>query len=178
MEFYSFRDGRPRGKCRVCYRTYKRIFDSKAKQTRVAERIQAMSDIPAPAETPASVPTVAQSTVVVPSDLKARQLEIVQALRVGAGMLNANAQQLLETLLRYAQTPTHPHHEWAFKFIVERLLPKKLYEDLGAKDAGLRPGEGGNRSSVTIIVQPATAPGTVDPLAGVKVVDGESQRME
>ena len=178
VEHWPEMEGRPSGKrCRLCERAYKKIFDRKAKQTRVAARIQQQVALEGTPAMPASMPTVPESKANLPVELPLRQLEITKALRVGAALLNSKAQEILERLIGYAASPASPHHEWALRLIAERLLPKKLYEDLGAKDAGIKVGEGGGyRPSVTIIVQPATVPTPGEPPA-VKVIDGEAERV-
>jgi hypothetical protein len=162
--------------CRLCSRTYKRFFDKRAKGMRVAARTQQAASLNGAAVVPAKDTAVSKSKDKLPGELPLRQLEIVQALRAGAQYLNEQARTILDTLFIYVADPTHPHHEWALKLVAERLMPRKLYEDLGAKDAGIMAGEGSQRPSVTIIVQPATAPAPVESPA-VRVIDGEATRV-
>jgi len=108
-----------------------------------------------------------------PGELPIRQLEIARALRVGAAKLNEAAEGILATILEYASNSQSPHHEWALRLIAERVIPRKLYEDLGGQAAGIKAGQGTARPAVTIIVQPAT-PAAVVPSV---VVEGESERV-
>lgn len=178
VEHWPKLKGKPHGnRCRLCARAGKKDFDRNAKQTRVAARLQTLATLAEAMPEPASKGVVAATREKLPAELPLRQLQIVQALREGAQLLNERARTTLERLFRYAETPTHPHHEWALKLIADRLMPRKLYEDLGARDAGLgKVGEGGARPSVTIIVQPATAPTPAESSA-FKVVEGESERI-
>jgi hypothetical protein len=97
-------------------------------------------------------------------ELAVKQLEATTALREGAAVLNRRSRWILARLLRYLHDPNHPHHEWAFKFVMERAMPRKLYEDLGSAAAGLKKGEQGTqRPAVNIIIQPATGPHPAEP---------------
>jgi len=178
LEFWPNAKGQPdvSGMCRLCNRTYKRLFDKRAKGARVAARTQGVASLTDTAVAPAKGGAVSTSRDKLPGELPLRQLEVVQALRAGAQYLNEQARTILDTLFIYVADPTHPHHEWALKLVAERLMPRKLYEDLGAKDAGILAGEGGQRPSVTIIVQPAAAPAPVESPV-VTVIDGESKRV-
>lgn len=40
-------------------------------------------------------------------------------------------------VLQYANDPEHKHHLWAVQLLAERILPRKLYEELGAAAAGV-----------------------------------------
>ena len=100
-----------------------------------------------------------------PGELPLRQLDVARALRVGSERLNEAAQGILATILEYAANAQSPHHEWALKLVAERVIPKKLYEDLGGQAAGIKAGQGTVRPSVTVIVQQA-APALPDSLSG------------
>lgn len=180
LEHWPEQKGKPRPpRCRTCQRDYKRLFDKRAVKERVAARTQQAASLTGPVTPPASGGAVSTSRDALPGELPLRQLDAAKALREGAIVLNRQAQTILATLMFYVDDPTHPHHEWALKLVAERLLPKKLYEDLGAKDAGILAGEGQSRPSVTIIVQPATiAPAPADPLLAAVVVEGTSQRVD
>jgi hypothetical protein len=102
---------------------------------------------------------VSQSDQRLPAELPLRQLEIATALRSGAEGLNQRAAGILATLFGYAEKADHPHHEWALRLLAERILPRKLYEDLGGQAAGIKTGQGTIRPAVNIIIQPAAGPG-------------------
>ena len=159
--------------CRLCSRNRKRDFDRKYKEMRVAARTQSLAslaDTPPPAATGRSVPTTGNAR---PGELPVRQLEVAKALRVGAARLNEKAEDILRTILDYASNSQSPHHEWALRLVAERVIPKKLYEDLGGQAAGIKAGQGAVRPAVTIIVQPASPAAAVPSV----VVEGESERV-
>jgi len=110
---------------------------------------------------PASGKAVSPSIRALPGELKVRQLDIARALREGADRLNEAAAGILATILEYAGNTQSPHHEWAIKLIAERIIPKKLYEDLGGQAAGIKAGQGTVRPAITVIVQQA-APASPD----------------
>ena len=173
-EHWPARDGKAFGSvCRLCSRNRKRDFDRKYRQMRVAARTQSLAslaDTPAP---PASAGAVTKSRDAKPGELPVKQLEVARALRVGAAKLNEAAEGILATILEYASNSQSPHHEWALRLIAERVIPRKLYEDLGGQAAGIKAGQGSVRPAVTIIVQPATPAAVVPSI----VVEGESERV-
>jgi len=71
--------------------------------------------------------------------LKPKQLDAALALRAGAAALNDNAVDILTRAATYASDPTSPHHEWAMKMFLSRILPEKLFAGLGQKAAGIDP---------------------------------------
>jgi len=171
------RRGRPAGAvCRLCARERDKMFSRNAKQTRVAARIQSLATLSETAATPAKVGPVSISSARLPGELPLQQLAVTKALRIGSNLLNEKAQSVLERLVLYAESPSSPHHEWALKLIAERLLPRKLYEDLGSQAAGITAGTGTVRPLVTIIVQPATMPAPGES-PSVTVVEGSSEKI-
>jgi len=164
--------------CRLCSRQRKRAYDKKYRQMRVAARTQDLAALAAtPTPTPAKMELLAPSQRDVKKDeLAVSQLQVAKALRVGAATLNEHAQVILERVIRYAADSASPHHEWALKLVADRVIPRKLYEDLGAQAAGIKAGQGTIRPSVTIIVQPAAGPAPVEP--SVTVVESSAERVE
>ena len=65
----------------------------------------------------------------------ASRLEIAHALKQGAHFLNAHAPGALATLAEYLEDKESPMHTWALQLVIERALPRKLYEELGATAA-------------------------------------------
>src|SRR5574341_222375 len=173
IEFWPIDKGNPRGpRCRTCVREYNRMFRKRAVKERVAARTAQQVSLNEASEPPASGTEVSKSKDALPGELPLRQLAVAKALRAGAAIINERAGVILEKLFGYAGNAESPHHEWALKLIADRLLPRKLYEDLGAKDAGIMAGEGSSRPSVVIIVQPATVPAPADAPSGA-TVEGE-----
>lgn len=68
---------------------------------------------------------------------KEAKLDVAQALRAGGKVLNEFAPSVLARLLQYADDPEHPLHQWAMDKLVDRILPRKLYEELGGQAAGV-----------------------------------------
>lgn len=177
--------GRPAGHvCRLCARKRKLDFDGKYKTRRVAARTQTLESLAGIMTAPASELVVSQAKDVTKVEGSIRRLEIAKALRAGAKRLNDHAGTVLDTVFAYAADKTSPHHEWALKLVAERVIPRKLYEDLGAQEAGIEAGAGGaHRPSVTIIVQPATAPAPAGTIRVINegpqsaAIDGESERV-
>jgi len=164
--------------CRLCARLRKRGFDASYKNERVAARTQTLASLANALTAPASAVVASKIKDTLAAEVPLRQLEVAKALRAGSTLLNENARKILDTVLKYATDPSSPHHEWALRLMVERVLPKKLYEDLGAHAAGISSGGAGgaNRPSVTIIVQPAAVqPQPAD--AGITVIEGASERV-
>lgn len=170
--------GRPVGLvCRVCAKTRKRAFDRTYRAQRVAARTQNLSTL---ASLPAVPPAKGreQGTTDVPSakELPIRQLEVAKALRAGANIVNEQAQLVLDKLFKYAHDQSSPHHEWAMKLLAERILPKKLYEDLGTQAAGIKPGSAAPRPAVYVNVQ-AAVPGQPAQVEVREADEGEWSRI-
>jgi len=155
--------------CRLCSRGRKRDFDGGYRTKRIAVRTQTLATLAGAMAAPASEVVASKVRDVLKVEGPLRRLEIAKALRAGAARINEHASTVLDTVFEYAADKTSPHHEWALKLIAERVVPKKLYEDLGAQEAGIDAGAGGaNRPSVTIIVQPAAQPAPAEGL----IIDG------
>jgi hypothetical protein len=151
--------------CRLCTRTRKRKYDRKYSDLRVAARTQGAASLTAATNPPASGKAVAKSSNARPGELPIRQLDVARALREGADRLNEAAAGVMATILEYAGNTQSPHHEWAIKLIAERVIPRKLFEDLGSQAAGIKEGRGTVRPAITVIVQQA-APSPPDSLSG------------
>lgn len=64
------------------------------------------------------------------------KLDIAKALRTGASLANEYVDMVMARVLQYAADPEHRLHGWALQFLAERVMPRKLYEDLGSQAAG------------------------------------------
>lgn len=166
--------------CRVCSRQRKRVYDKKYRAERVAARTQTLAvlaETPTPSPAKEGMPTLSGMASETVELQRVHKLQIARALQAGASELNKHAQGILERILLYAGDPKSLHHEWALKLIAERVIPRKLYEDLGAQAAGIKAGQNAPaRPAVTIIVQPATAPAPVEP--SIKIVEGVAERVD
>jgi hypothetical protein len=85
---------------------------------------------------------------------KQAKLDVAEALRAGGKVLNEYAPSVLARLLQYADDPEHPMHQWALDKLVDRVLPRKLYEELGGQAAGVG-GLNDKRPTFLIQVLPA-----------------------
>lgn len=86
------------------------------------------------------------------------KLEIAHALKEGARFLNEFAPIALTRLMEYIEDIEHPLHQWAIQFVVERALPRKLYEELGSKEAGVGGPTDKRPTFVVNVVQAQAAP--------------------
>jgi len=74
------------------------------------------------------------------------------AMAGGVGALNEYAGDLLAIVMAYALDPTSPEHQWALKLMTERVMPAKMFAELGLNAAGLLKGGKEQTRSVTITV--------------------------
>lgn len=81
------------------------------------------------------------------------KLDIAKALKTGANIANEYVDSVMARVLQYASDPEHRLHGWALQFLAERVMPKKLYEDLGSQAAGS--GLGDKRPQFVIQVLPS-----------------------
>ena len=68
---------------------------------------------------------------------KDAKLDVAKALKVGARITNDHAEMVMAKVLEYATNPEHKHHIWALELLAQRILPRKLYEELGGQAAGV-----------------------------------------
>jgi hypothetical protein len=138
--------------CRACDR--KRQAEYEARR----DKIKALADAPLPADEKEAK--------------AAAKLDVAKALRAGGKVLNEYAPSILARLLQYSEDPDHPLHQWALDKLVDRVLPRKLYEELGGQAAGVG-GLNDKRPQYLIQVLPAqqAAPGG-------NVVEGEVRLVE
>lgn len=95
--------------------------------------------------------------------------EIVQGvLKQGVELLVKDAPTVMQLAFAYATDKTSIHHEWAIKLVLDRLLPRRIFEELGAKAAGVEGGLGGAGPTYIVNVV-AASPGAL-PSGGVRVL--------
>jgi len=51
--------------------------------------------------------------------------------------LNQAAPGVMARIMEYLEDPEHKHHLWALELFAQRILPRKLYEELGGQAAGV-----------------------------------------
>lgn len=65
------------------------------------------------------------------------RLDVTAALKAGGHVLNNYAPSVLARLIEYAEDPESEHHQWALELLAQRILPRKLFEELGGQAAGV-----------------------------------------
>jgi hypothetical protein len=90
------------------------------------------------------------------------KLDVAAALKAGSRALNEIAPNVLARIICWAEDTQHEQHVWANEFLANRILPKKLFEELGGEAAGLGSLQD-KRPQYIIQILPATtdAPGRV-----------------
>jgi hypothetical protein len=68
---------------------------------------------------------------------QANKLDVAQALKAGGIAINQAAPGVLARLMEYIEDPDHQHHQWALELFAQRILPRKLFEELGGQAAGV-----------------------------------------
>lgn len=68
---------------------------------------------------------------------QANRLDVAQALKAGSIAVNQVAPGVMARIMEYLEDPDHKHHIWALELIAQRVLPRKLYEELGGQAAGV-----------------------------------------
>lgn len=66
--------------------------------------------------------------------------------------LGAESLQVIERIAEYARDPDSEHHEWALKFLGERVLPTRLAQEAMLHAAGLSEDKGGGNRAPTIVI--------------------------
>lgn len=66
----------------------------------------------------------------------ASKLDAANALKIGSRALNDAAPGILARVLMWSEDEGHEQHAWAVEFLAQRILPRKLYEELGGTAAG------------------------------------------
>lgn len=170
IEFFPSIQGKPHGVlCRTCAKKRRRGYEIQYQQARIAERNKraaaAAAALPAPASAGDAAQTEAARSIVPAS----AESQLTAKMRAELTSLNEAAPAIVATILAHAKNPKHPLHEWALKFIADRVMPKKLFDDLGAQAAGSKAGRGALRPLITVVIQ-QTGPAPSDPLQG-RVID-------
>lgn len=70
-------------------------------------------------------------------DKRKPKLDVDGALKAGAIALNQVAPSVLARIMMYLEDEEHPQHQWALELLAQRILPRKLYEELGGQAAGV-----------------------------------------
>lgn len=102
---------------------YEERRDSIAKRVIGTDPVKAKSDKPQTADRKA----IAESS----------KMDVARALKAGSITLNDIAPAVMAKMLEYFEDDTSPHHEWAMEFLAQRIMPRKLYEELGGQAAGV-----------------------------------------
>lgn len=114
----------------------------------------------------------------------ASKLDVAQALKAGSRVINEYAPAVLARMLEYLEDPTSEHHTWALEFFAQRIMPRKLYEELGGAAAGIGSLQDKRPQFVIQVLpaQPAAAEGRVFSQTGevetVEVLPAQPQLTE
>lgn len=112
--------------CSACDNQRKKVYQQRRDEFRLigTPAKQAKSEKPDPAKDRKAA-------------LAQNRLDVAAALKTGGVVLNQFAPAVMARLIEYLEDPDHPHHLWALEFLAQRLLPRKLYEELGGQAAGV-----------------------------------------
>ncbi len=72
-----------------------------------------------------------------PTSKAKEKLDVAAALKAGSIATNLVAPSVMARIMNYLEDEESPHHIWALEFFAQRILPRKLYEELGGQAAGL-----------------------------------------
>jgi len=115
------------GVCLVCER--KRRADYELRRDKIAALVAEVPSAPANGD---KATKDAQKTALAQS-----KLDVARALKAGSKVLNEFAPSVLARVLEWFEDSDHPQNGWATQFLAERILPRKLYEELGSQAAGV-----------------------------------------
>lgn len=105
----------------------------------------------------------------------ASKLDAALALKSGARALNDAAPGIVTRLLMWAEDEQHPHHLFAVEFLAQRIMPRKLFEELGGQAAGVGT-LADKRPQFVIQVLPAQHP--APPGDTARVIEGQHEVVE
>jgi hypothetical protein len=112
---------------------------------------------------------------------KEAKLDVAKALKIGARITNDHAEMVMARVLQYANDPTHELHKWALELLAERILPRKLYEELGGQAAGVG-SLNDKRPMFNINILPAVPGGdtarVINPDEPPRIIDGQHEVIE
>lgn len=103
----------------------------------------------------------------------ANKLDVAHALKTGARVVNEYAPAVMARILEYLEDPESPHHIWALELLAQRILPRKLFEELGGQAAGVG-SLNDKRPMFQINVLPATPGGPTE----ARVIEGQHEVIE
>lgn len=115
-------------RCRLCEAARKKQYDEKRDQIAAL-----VADVPAdPAPAGKSAGKDKQQAAV-----NQTKLDVAKALKAGSRALNEAAPGVLARVILWSEDEHHENHLWAVEFLANRILPKRLFEELGGQAAGL-----------------------------------------
>jgi hypothetical protein len=103
------------------------------------------------------------------------KLDAALALKTGSRALNEAAPGIVTRLLMWAEDETHPQHVFAVEFLAQRVMPRKLFEELGGQAAGVG-SLADKRPQFVIQVLPAQQP--APPGDTARVIEGQHEIVE
>jgi hypothetical protein len=180
--------------CEIDRKTKGGLKQTKDPVVKEAVKLQAVADAGLPAdkllavitEPPATLAEARRRAAILQrkvSGLKdmhgiSRRLTTILSMQAGADVLNREAPVIMELLAMYASDPSSPYHEFALKEFLDRIVPRKAFQALAIKEAGLEEAAGKMQPQITINVVGSVKPhgNTIDvtPTADVTDVEGAS----
>jgi hypothetical protein len=112
--------------CMECEKKRKAAYEERRKS--IATGVVAATPVPAKGTTDDKQRKALKS---------ANKLDIAQALKAGSIAMNQVAPGVMARIMEYLEDPEHRHHLWALELLAQRILPRKLYEELGGQAAGV-----------------------------------------
>jgi hypothetical protein len=131
---------------------------------------QKLSRGPKPAANPAANLPVPAPTKAIK---RSGKTDMEDAINVGAALVKRNAAQIAARLMRYADDPSSPHHEWTMKLFGERIFPARRYGDTGEKAGNVTP-----NIIVNVVAAQPGHPAPVRAAITVTPIPDESERSE
>ena len=150
-------------RCRLCESARKAKYDRRKDE--VAQLIAE--------DVPAADPTPAKGSDKRKTEVEQAKLDAAKSLKLGSRVLNTAAAGVMARILEWAEDEADDNHRWAVQFLAERILPRKLYEELGGQAAGI-----GQLSDKRPVFNIQILPATPEAHQGGFVVEGQAQLVE
>lgn len=129
--------------CKLCKRASRNERErklNKAIQAVAAETVAGGQSVIAERRYANMEKALARATTRRKADTEIRESIVANVLKQGVEKLAKVGAPVMALVFQYAQDPKSIHHEWALKLITDRLLPRRIFEELGAKAAGIEGG--------------------------------------
>lgn len=115
-------------RCLLCEAARKKQYEDRRGQ------VAALVAEDPPKDSPAVKPKKSDART---DEVEQAKLDAAKSLKLGSRVLNQSAADVLARILMWAEDEQDENHRWAIQFLAERILPRKLYEELGGQAAGV-----------------------------------------